>query len=471
MATPPSGFRAALRSAVGAAAVEVARAWAPSSNLWTPTKAQAAPRPEEYAPTPALAGYPTSPEYQPADAMSAFSAFPWVYACVSAIAEDLAGLPLYAVRGTGTKARRVRYHPALDLFDNPEPGITGALAREQRVIDLRLTGSSWELVQTDGVSPVALSRLHPDYVYPIADAAGRPIGLEYRPSGGPSERWGWDAVSQIRLPSWEADNRKLFGTGAIRPLHRDLTATAATAERTATTARQGRPSAILSPVPASSTGEAQTWTPKQIRELEKAAATMATAKDGGIAILNSGIKLDILGWSPRDLEYVGQLAASREAVLAVFGVPPTRLQLPTANYAASRDGMIQYWMNLKAAAARIEAAYTAIARRYPDSWNISIRHDFSGVAYLQDDRAARLDRVVKHVSLGMPAAAAYAYEGFDDAPIPPLPPEPEPEPEPDPPPADEPPAEPPPADEQPPDADPLAEALDAIAADPDPEPA
>jgi HK97 family phage portal protein len=356
--------------------------------------------------------YGVPPGYEAAASMSAFAAFPWVRAAVMAIAEDLSSLPLVVRRGRGKDAERLEDHPVLALLERPTRKTSGRLFRMQQAVDLTLTGNAFGLVLSASrtrMDPAGLTRLHPARVEVVPGRDGEPEGYEYD-ADGQAIRYAWDAVLHTRLPSWEDTPSSLFGTGAIQALHDELTAELAVSKRAADAARKGRPDAIASP--AQGFGA---LTKEQARQLADAIDVAFRARHGGVAVLDRGVELKPLGWSPREMEFASQRVLTREAVLAVFGVPPTRVQLPTANYAQSADGMRQYWMTLAAKAALIAEEYTRLARMMDGSTDIYVEHDLSGVAYLQEDRTARLARVSAHILNGMTPAAAYAFEGFADA--------------------------------------------------------
>ena len=46
-----------------------------------------------------------------------------------------------------------------------------------------------------------------------------------------------------------------------------------------------------------------------------------------------------------------------------------------------------------------------------------MQHDFAGVEPLQEVRSAQLERIQIHIMNGMDPAAAYAFEGLEDAPF------------------------------------------------------
>lgn len=372
--------------------------------------------PETFEGGAVAAGMPVAPEANLAVSMEAFAAFPWVFACAAAKAEDLASLPLRVVRGKGRNAERVDTHPVLDLLENPTRGANGLIARQQRVIDHQLAGGAWDLILWYGRQPRGLRRFHPEHTQARVDLAGTPDAWIYSGAAAP-DTYSARTVLHYGRPSWEGDERSVFGTGAIRALHADLTSEGALAKRATLAAAAGRPTGLLQPRARGPGDATPSLNPAQKTALIESVDKIFKQRSGGVAFLDAGLELIQLGWNPKDLEIVGLRGLTREAVLAVFGVPPTRVQLPEANYATADIGMAQYWRNLISLAATFDAQYTRLARAFPDSDDLRVEHDFSAVPALQADRTARLDRVQKHVALGMRPADAYAYEGFDDAPI------------------------------------------------------
>ena len=365
--------------------------------------------PEEFRAGTDFAPYPVADDYSPRDSLSAFAALPWVRACVDAIATDLAGLPLIVemVR-PGGEAEPLPAHPMADLLAHPDAGTSAELVRQQLVLDLLMTGNAY-LLWLGAREPVAMRRLHPFRVSVIPDPSGRAMAYEYNGAGAIT-RYPADRVIHVRAPSWEDGPAMLLGTGLVQTLHNDLTAEVASTKREAQAQQQGRPDMIASPA-----DDKQMWAQSVVTELGKRLRQAFAENHGGIAIFNGAAKLTPLSWSPSELGTSEARLARREAVLAAFGVPPTRVQLPTANYAQSTDAMRQYWSSLQGRARMLDALWTAVAMAF-DS-RLRVRHDFSAVPYLQEDRSLRLQRVSTHILNGMSARDAYEYEGFRDAPL------------------------------------------------------
>lgn len=340
--------------------------------------------------------------YAAAD-MAAFSAFPWVYACAKAIIDDLAGLPLVAYEGEGADAKRLKAHPAIPLVSSH--------LRRQMALDSALTGNAYALIASSLVpkQPRQLQRLHPERVTVYGDDL-RGVGGYQHQAGGASYEYPPERVLHVRDASWQSGPQELLGQSAIRVLHRTLDVEIKAERLGVTSAGTGRPDVVISPDSENVIWEEEAR--KSIREAYKE----KMAKDG-ILVLSNGAKVDFPRHNPRDLEFVDSRKLGRESILAVFGVPPTRVGLPTANYATSQQQDIVYWRTLQARAAIIDEQLTRLARMFPGSERVTIRHDFSAVPALQASRTERLDRVSTWVMLGMDASAAAAYEGFTDAPF------------------------------------------------------
>lgn len=351
---------------------------------------------------------PVSPGYDVHASLTAFVQFPWVRACLDAISTDLSGLPLVVVRGEGADAEVVT-DPALSLLlARPTSWQTRAEWESTLLVHLLLCGNAYSLhVGIGRLTSAPL--LHPERTRVIPGPFGGPDGYIYTDQGGGERVYSPEIVTHYRLTAWEQGPQGLLGEGLIRALQADLNADLNAARLAARTARQGRPSAVFSP---SEAGDQ--WSPDVREAIAKAYARIVEEQRPAM-VLSSGTKVEFPSFTPRDMEYAEARSLTRETVLAAFGVPPTRVGLPSANYATAREQSSIYWRRLIGLARLLDAGLTQIAKRFDPAY--SVRHDFSAVDALQEARTARLDRVSTWVLLGADAAEAAAYEGFDDAPV------------------------------------------------------
>ena len=351
---------------------------------------------------------PSTPAYDPLASLSSMAAFPWVYAAVSALATDASSVGLIVQRGEGAEAEPADDHPLAQLLHSPSSRVPGVLFWRQVVTDLVLTGDAFILVAGKG-QPEALLRLHPSRVRILPQPDGQPGAYEYT-GGGDKVQYTYDQVLHIRTPSWADDPRSLWGVGAIQSLHNDLMTDKRTQELTASSAQTGRPTGIISP-----SEEGDRWSSEQIRLLRNAYEKQMTS-GSGLLVMGGALQYTPVGWSPKDMEFAAVREMTRSAVLAALDVPPTRVGLPSANYATSKEQAKRYWEGIKGRLALVASELNRLAAMFPDGEGLTVHWDFSEVEALQESRSDRVSRVMTWVSMGVPVADAAAYEGFDDLP-------------------------------------------------------
>jgi HK97 family phage portal protein len=364
-------------------------------------------------------GLAQQPDFSPSVALSTFRSHPWVFAALNAKTRDLSGLPMkaYTVNSEGERQAEVTTHPLLTILERPSPGVSGRQLRKQVQLDLETTGNAFVFVAFYRGTPKEMIRYAPDRVRVIDDPQGRGVAYEigdvfggraYLPLSNPDAVRGGlgGGIVHIRGASWDTGPQGVFGTGAIQPLFATLSADLATTQRQQVSAQRGRPDAIARPA------SGAILSPTQVAAAADAINRVFTSRDGGVAVVDGSVEVEVLGWSPRDMESAKSTASAREAVMAALGVPPTVLGLSTANYATAQEQSRTYWQGLQGVAADIEDGWSVIGSRCTQP--VAIGHDFSSVGALQEDRSARLDRVSRHIGNGIPIAVAYSLEGFKD---------------------------------------------------------
>lgn len=351
---------------------------------------------------------PAAPAYDPLASLSSMASFPWVYSAVTALATDISKVPIRVVRGEGADAEVIDDHPLVDLLAKPSSRVPSVLFFRQIVTDLALTGDAFVLVAGRN-QPEALLRLHPSRVRINPQVDGQPSSYYYA-GGGESVEYSFDQVLHIRSPSWADDPRSLWGVGAIQSLHNDLMTDKRTQELTAASAQTGRPTGIISP-----SEEGDRWSSEQIKVIRRATEQQMSS-GSGLLVMGGALEYTPVGWSPKDMEFASVREMTRSAVLACLDVPPTRVGLPSANYATSREQAKRYWEGISGKCALIASELDRLAKMFPDGENLTVRFDFSEIEALQESRSDRVNRVLQWVTMGVPVADAAAYEGFEDLP-------------------------------------------------------
>ena len=345
--------------------------------------------------------------YSPEQALSAYGGHGYTNAAVTRASQDLAALPLRLLKGKGKKAEIIEEHPFLDLMEQPSTTIDGFLFREQLRTDLMLSGNCYVLLLGLSDTPESIVRLHPDEVEIVTSPKLGITGYKHT-SAGNSVIYPPERVIHGRNASFAKGPAGLYGTGAVQPLHREITSDINSQKLASQGSAKGRPDVLLSPQ-----DPADVWGLERRRQILDQYNGMA--RSGGALVLSGMVKIDPLQLTPREMEYEKARIFARQSISAVTGVPPVILGLPSANYATARQQSITYWTNQSKAAIRMNHIYTKIAQLFdPD---LRVEHDLSGVEALQAVRDAQLARINQHIMNGMPIADAYAYEGLADAPV------------------------------------------------------
>lgn len=339
--------------------------------------------------------------------MAAFASHSYVYAAVSRASQDLAALPIKLIKGKGERSEIIEEHPFLDLMEQPSTYVDGFSFREQLVVDLMLTGGCYALLAGSTDIPASVFRLHPEQTKIVTDPIMGIKGFEFEDSGNVVE-YPVDRVVYTQLASWGDGVNALYGLGGIQPLQREIGADISAQKLASDAAKKGRPDILISPA-----DEADIWDYEQRRAILDAYKGMSS--EGGAMVLSGQVKIEPLQVTPRDLEFQAVRDYTRQAISAVFGVPPSVLGDNSANFAVSRQQAQNYWEVQTKRGKRIGHILTQIAKRFDKDLRVEV--DYSGVEALQDIRNAQLDRITKHILNGMDPAEAYQFEGMEDAPI------------------------------------------------------
>lgn len=339
--------------------------------------------------------------------------FPYVAACVRAIAQDLAQLPLRVQDGRDKKARQVPAARVLDLLAQPNTQTTEMGLRETLVWYLLLCGVAYlEPVPLTG-RPISVLAHHPDHVLPQRDLVGR---VTHYMITGPNGQYSRkpEEIIRIAFPSIDPSGEEF---SPVRSLIRELNLDWNLRDRAEKSAKKGGPDALLHPE--GSDAAMDMMSGPELDEARRDLRVQMARHRGEPMLMGRRYGVTPLGYSQVDLATLEQREAVRDAVLASFGVPPVRVGLVTANYAQSKEMMLGYWGDtLPGYARRLDEAFTELSRRLREGpADRQVFHDFSGSPATQAGQSERLDRVERWVKLGVDPAAAAAYEGFEDAPF------------------------------------------------------
>lgn len=351
----------------------------------------------------AESGAPLRPDMSADTAMSALVGNPWVWVCINAISGDLAGLPLRAVKMKGGREFVLPTHPTVQLLKRPAPGCSGLRLRRQIVADFELTGNAY----LRNPSPNLLLRMHPGHTTPFANDMGRITHYSY---GMAPQAEMIDAAEVLHIAgiSWTNKPNEVLGESAVRSLKQDLIAIQLATAHTMKQASRGRPDYLLTPKDSDSA-----VSPDAVRRIVEMIST-ALRRDDGVLVIGDGFEATALNLSPRDLEFAKLDERTRDRILSVFGVPPARAGLTSANYGTQKQQMRTYWEDkLKGTGALLDEEFSTLT----GDPTVRIEHDASDIESLQVSRTERLMRASTLMStFGASPADALAFEGFPNAP-------------------------------------------------------
>lgn len=334
------------------------------------------------------------------DFLDAYSAHVWVYACVRAIAANVAGVRIlpYVPKKTKDGISWVENpdHEFAKLLDFPNPYMSGYQLRQYTVAARKLMGNAYWYLEKFGKSEVQeIWPLIPDKVRPVASkeklidhylyyVGGRPTRLEYNevihfktmnPSSliygqGDLSAAKTTVITDIFAQVW---NKSFFGNAA-------------------------RPDAVLE-----TDSALDEDVRKRVMQSWKDMHSGPT-KHGKTAVLEQGLKYSRVSESTKDMDFVNLRKDMRTEILAAFGVPPSVVGvLEYANYSNMEQQFKAFWTNTLLPEMRdIEETLTIRARQITFDFKTVFQADLSKVAALQPDMKMLSETTQIFVNSGVP---------------------------------------------------------------------
>jgi len=233
-----------------------------------------------------------------------------VWACVRALSDAAASLPLHVYRRRGEGRERVESSTA-ELLRSPSPATTTANLIGQLMAHLQLHGNAFVgkfRGSTGRVEQLAL--LHPDRVTPEL-RAGRPLYTVTGPKGERSVH-GPDDVTHVRGMSTDG----LVGLSPIRQCRTALGLSDQLAQHGAAfMENSARPGGLL---------KTAHGAPDQLDSLREAweSGHKGVAQAHRVAVVAGDVSFEAIGLPPADFEFVAQRKLSAVEVARIFRIPP-----------------------------------------------------------------------------------------------------------------------------------------------------
>ena len=252
-----------------------------------------------------------------------------VYACVSAVSETIASLPLHLYRKTDTGREKASEH-ALHrvLHDQPNERQSSLEFREMLTAHMLLRGNAYaRIVRGNDGQVRALLPLHPDRVRVLELETGR-IGYEVSTDKG-TERLTMEEVFHLRHRSDDG----VTGVSPIARARQVLELAAAEHQHGLDTFSNG--SKLLGVLKAP--GRLNTAQRLAIKE------AWSTYKAGGTPVLDDGLDYQAVSMTLEDAEWIAARQFSVEECCRLFRVPPTIVgDLRHGNYSNTSELFRQF---------------------------------------------------------------------------------------------------------------------------------
>jgi len=241
------------------------------------------------------------------------SAVGWVYACTSAIADDVASSRIRLYRQRGQEVVEVLNHPALDLIYRANDFTTQFDLMWMTSQYLELTGEAPWFLQYENGRPSQILLLRPDLLDVIPGKAGEILsGYKYR-VGGKEVKLNLNELVFLRYPD---PDRQFRGAGTLQ-------AVARTVDIEDYSEEYNKRFFFNSARPDGALQTDQKLQKDQIERIEK----KLRDKYRGVAnahktlILQKGLKWQPMSLTAKDMDFIEQMRFSRDKILAIFRVP------------------------------------------------------------------------------------------------------------------------------------------------------
>jgi HK97 family phage portal protein len=243
-----------------------------------------------------------------------------VYKCVSVIYRRVMSVPwkLYVERGD--EDEEVERHPLIDLLWAPNPYMSGMFMKAVTQMHLDLTGQAfWLKVRNSLGRPAELWPLSPALFSQFVLSEGRTdlVAYEFKTETGGIVRYAPEEIVYFHYPHpihW------LVGASPIQAMaySYDIDLASRTYQRNFFQ-NSARPDIVFE--------SDQQISPEDARRLLLAwkGSHQGVSKAWEPAILDNGLKANILSANARDMEFVSLANWTKEDILEAYGVPPAKL--------------------------------------------------------------------------------------------------------------------------------------------------
>lgn len=220
--------------------------------------------------------------------------------------------------GTGNEDddEPVESHLALDVWNNPNPFMTGQEYREILQQHIDLTGEGWTVFGKTGKWPTSMWPVRPDRMAPVPSATDYLSGYVYS-NQGEKVPLRIDECMFIRMPN---PNDAYRGLGPVQSLLLTIDAMRYGAQWNRNTfLNNGEPGGVIEVMDGIGDDDFDEFA-KRWDEMHR-----GVAKAGRIAILEGGMKWVPNGYSPKDMQFVQLQTVGRDVIYEAYGMPKSAM--------------------------------------------------------------------------------------------------------------------------------------------------
>jgi HK97 family phage portal protein len=332
----------------------------------------------------------------------------WVYACINAIAQSISSVPLLFKTGSRKDPQVVDSHPLLDLFEAPNPMMSGSQLLEATLVYLGLTGEASYILdrRSEREIPREMWVAHPGRFQEVVDEkTGLISGWIYR-----------KGTRQIPLQPHEVIFFRYFNPYND---YRGLSPLQAARAGVEQDYWAGRYNLAFFQNSAQPGGVLETSGNLTDEEYQRILAQWqdrhaGASKAHAIALLEGGLTYKQTGLSQKDMDFLEQRKWNREEIMAAFKVPKGELGLyEDVNYATAKTQRKLFWENtLLPKMALIEYVLWSQFLRFIEGGRIWAEFDYAGINALQEDRRELVESAQKLWSMGVPLNVVNEYLGL-----------------------------------------------------------
>jgi len=270
----------------------------------------------------------------------------WIYVCTWVIQSSIKSVPLRLLTGNRRTPEEVDYDdPCYQLLMEPNPEQSGDELIEEAAMFLELTGCNYieKVFDKSGLIrksslPLKLFNLQPQYVEVKSDPIEKVSAYKYDIEG--SHKYHWFLPRDICPIKYPNPTSIYYGMGSVRSLQATIiTEIYRETYNKSFFENEARPDVILTHDADITKGVA----PLQPETLREIAVKWHRAFGGPKktrlpVVLNSGMKIDTLSETPKDMDFREMEKSLRERILSAYGVPPALAGIyESINYASAKE--------------------------------------------------------------------------------------------------------------------------------------